>query len=152
MAYEMRISDWSSDVCSSDLQVTNFVAGNYRACNWNNLKVVGHADRSGSNAYNNTLSQARASNVADMLRPVVPGANVTVELRGEEAPRLPPEACVPEFQYRSFDIPARIAGVRTMQKSVTFLAAERFIASTCTFAMTKTAGPRVQKKGISERT
>src|SRR3546814_11312915 len=83
MAYEMRISDWSSDVCSSDLQVTNFVAGNYRACNWNNLKVVGHADRSGSNAYNNTLSQARASNVADMLRPAVPGANVTVDFRGE---------------------------------------------------------------------
>src|SRR3546814_7049352 len=27
-AYEMRISDWSSDVCSSDLVAFNLVAGN----------------------------------------------------------------------------------------------------------------------------
>src|SRR3546814_1304649 len=107
MAYEMRISDWSSDVCSSDLQVTNFVAGNYRACNWNNLKVVGHADRSGSNAYNNTLSQARASNVADMLRPAVPGANVTVEFRGEEEPRVTTEDGVRELQNRRVEILVR---------------------------------------------
>src|SRR3546814_17197858 len=29
-AYEMRISDWSSDVCSSDLQLRAFFANEYR--------------------------------------------------------------------------------------------------------------------------
>src|SRR3546814_19596096 len=29
MAYEMRISDWSSDVCSSDLTDCHFGTGNY---------------------------------------------------------------------------------------------------------------------------
>src|SRR3546814_8353294 len=31
-AYEMRISDWSSDVCSSDLIGGSFGAGNYAMC------------------------------------------------------------------------------------------------------------------------
>src|SRR3546814_7853324 len=29
-AYEMRISDWSSDVCSSDLIHLNYIPGSYR--------------------------------------------------------------------------------------------------------------------------
>src|SRR3546814_5155721 len=29
-AYEMRISDWSSDVCSSDLQIGDYIAPNAR--------------------------------------------------------------------------------------------------------------------------
>ncbi len=87
--------------------MVNFITGNYRACNWNNLTVVGHADRSGSNAYNNTLSQKRAINVADMLRPAVPGANVTVEYRGEEEPRVPTEDGVREPQNRRVEILVR---------------------------------------------
>src|SRR3546814_15449316 len=41
-AYEMRISDWSSDVCSSDLRVHRILA---RA-----LKRLGHRDRHAVNA------------------------------------------------------------------------------------------------------
>src|SRR3546814_8931132 len=35
-AYEMRISDWSSDVCSSDLKAT----GPNRACDFRSGKVI----------------------------------------------------------------------------------------------------------------
>src|SRR3546814_6259117 len=36
-AYEMRISDWSSDVCSSDLQMEHFSRGQPIACGPINL-------------------------------------------------------------------------------------------------------------------
>lgn len=88
-------------------QVIDFIAGNYEICDWDNLTVVGHADRSGSNAYNLGLSEARANNVADMLRPAVPGSNVTVEFRGEEEPRVPTEDGVRELQNRRVEILVR---------------------------------------------
>ena len=88
-------------------QVVSFIAGNYGACNWGDLTVVGHADKSGSNSYNNKLSQERADNVAEMLRPAVPGANVTVEFRGEEDPRVPTEDGVREPQNRRVEIKVR---------------------------------------------
>lgn len=85
-------------------QVVDFIAEFYRACNWRELTVVGHADKSGSNSYNMKLSQERANNVADMLRPAVPGATVTVEYRGEEEPRVPTEDGVREPQNRRVEI------------------------------------------------
>ena len=88
-------------------QVVDFVAANYAICNWGDLTVIGHADKSGSNAYNLGLSEERANNVADMLRPSVPNANVTVEFRGEEEPRVPTEDGVRELQNRRVEIQVR---------------------------------------------
>lgn len=88
-------------------QVVDFIAGNYQRCNWSSLTVVGHADKSGGNSYNLGLSEQRASNVADMLRPAVPGAGVSVEFKGEEEPRVPTEDGVRELQNRRVEIQPR---------------------------------------------
>src|SRR3546814_5022180 len=37
-AYEMRISDWSSDVCSSDLADAHFAVWNYATSEWELLE------------------------------------------------------------------------------------------------------------------
>src|SRR3546814_10889044 len=43
-AYEMRISDWSSDVCSSDLDDIAWGGGSYRSEKWGeDLAAVGMA-------------------------------------------------------------------------------------------------------------
>lgn len=54
------------------------------------LEVVGHADRAGSTAYNNRLSENRARNVADALSARgVPMDRMTVDWKGEMDPRVP---------------------------------------------------------------
>ena len=88
-------------------QVIDFIAANAGACNWSSYNLIGHADKSGSNAYNMRLSEARANNVADMLRPAVPNATVTVEFKGEEEPRVPTEDGVRELQNRRVEIQVR---------------------------------------------
>jgi outer membrane protein OmpA-like peptidoglycan-associated protein len=58
-----------------------------QACGWRNLEVAGHADASGAAAFNQSLSEARARNVADLLR----GAGVPAEamtVRGYGKTRL----------------------------------------------------------------
>lgn len=88
-------------------QVISFIQGNYQACRWNGFTVVGHADRSGSNAYNEALSQERARNVADMLTAAVPGASVTTDFKGESEPRVPTADGVREPQNRRVEIQTR---------------------------------------------
>ncbi len=88
-------------------QVVDFIAANYEICDWGDLTVVGHADKSGGNSYNLRLSEARAGNFADMLRPAVPNANITVEFRGEEEPRVPTEDGVRELQNRRVEVIVR---------------------------------------------
>lgn len=101
--------EWDNPVppATEAQQVVDFIAANRAACNWINLTVIGHADKSGSNSYNMKLSQERANNVADMLRPAVPSASVTVEFRGEEEPRVPTEDGVRELQNRRVEIKVR---------------------------------------------
>ena len=101
--------EWDNPVppATEAQQVVDFVAANYEVCNWGDLTIIGHADKSGSNSYNMRLSEARANNVADMLRPAVPSANVTVEFRGEEEPRVPTEDGVRELQNRRVEIQVR---------------------------------------------
>lgn len=101
--------EWNNPVppAAEAQQVVNFIAGNYERCGWSSLTVVGHADKSGSSTYNMGLSQDRASNVAEMLRPAVPSANVAVEYRGEEEPRVPTDDGVRELQNRRVEIKTR---------------------------------------------
>jgi OOP family OmpA-OmpF porin len=64
--------------------VAQATAQQVQACGWTNLEVHGHADASGSLGYNQALSEARASNVAELLRNSgVPAQMLTVKGYGK---------------------------------------------------------------------
>src|SRR3546814_4051697 len=66
----MRISDWSSDVCSSDLAAStldNAISAYNRGCTGTQVMLAGHADRSGSATYNVGLSNRRNDAVRSYL-------------------------------------------------------------------------------------
>ncbi len=79
-----------AEVPASAGQTLDFVNETAAACNWSQLDVVGHTDRSGSDAYNEGLSQARAQAVADFLVSMgVDSASITTNWKGESEPRVP---------------------------------------------------------------
>jgi len=82
-----------------------FVTSNAGVCNWRNVGVTGHADRSGSDEYNMGLSQRRADAVADLLAAggVARGA-LEVSAKGESQPRVPTADGVRELQNRRVEI------------------------------------------------
>src|SRR3546814_12050538 len=63
----MRISDWSSDVCSSDLAILNEAIEILKRYPDLSVEVAGHTDSKGTDAYNQALSERRASAVYDYL-------------------------------------------------------------------------------------
>jgi OmpA-OmpF porin, OOP family len=64
--------------------ILNTVIGDYRRTNQNRVNVVGHTDTSGSPAYNQRLSERRATAVRDALvSRGVPAAQVTTRGVGE---------------------------------------------------------------------
>jgi OmpA-OmpF porin, OOP family len=83
--------EFDSSVPPADAaQTIDFIANNMRPCGWNGLAVTGHADRSGSDAYNDALSIRRANAIAGMLTGAgVSGSALTVSGRGEREPRVP---------------------------------------------------------------
>lgn len=98
--------DFDSAVPGADAADTvDFVAQNAGPCGWNSYRIVGHTDRSGSNAYNEALSQRRAEAVANLLtsRGIARGA-MTLEAMGEESPRVPTADGVRELQNRRVEI------------------------------------------------
>ena len=52
------------------------------------MTIAGHTDSSGSDAYNDQLSRARAEAVAEALAARGLGDNVSVEWYGERRPRI----------------------------------------------------------------
>jgi len=69
------------------------------------IGVTGHADRSGSDAYNMALSLRRANAVKDALvREGIPAANITVVGRGESQPLVQTPDGVREPQNRRVEI------------------------------------------------
>lgn len=74
----------------SSTQTIDAVATNYRTCGWRNLTVTGHADRAGSDGYNDALSIRRAQAVSSLLSARGVGSeNLAVEAKGESQPRVP---------------------------------------------------------------
>lgn len=53
------------------------------------VTVVGHTDAKGSNAYNLDLGQRRADTVAQRLRTLIPGVQITATSQGESQPIAP---------------------------------------------------------------
>lgn len=75
------------DINTGAAAVLDSVAQEIRSRSTNGLHVVGHADRSGTNAYNMRLATRRANAIKDALvARGVDGASITTESRGEENP------------------------------------------------------------------
>jgi len=69
------------------------------------IAITGHADRSGTDAYNMALSQRRANAVRDALvREGVPGNRISTAARGESQPLVPTADGVREPQNRRTEI------------------------------------------------
>jgi OOP family OmpA-OmpF porin len=69
------------------------------------IVIAGHADRSGSEAYNQALSERRARNVAQALgQRGIPASTMTLEAYGEIRPRVPTADGVREPQNRRVEI------------------------------------------------
>ncbi len=76
-----------------------------KAGNRTRIGVTGHADRSGSDAYNMALSLRRANAVKDQLvREGIPATGITVVGRGESQPLVPTADGVREPQNRRVEI------------------------------------------------
>jgi outer membrane protein OmpA-like peptidoglycan-associated protein len=89
-------------------QTADFVARNAGPCGWSNFAVTGHADRSGSDAYNIGLSRRRAEAVAGLLASAgIPRASISTDALGEEQPRVPTADGVREPQNRRVEITVR---------------------------------------------
>ncbi len=86
-------------------EIVSYVTENAGPCNWSSFQVVGHTDRSGSNAYNLELSQRRADAVANLMTSRgIPQSALDTTANGEENPRVPTADGVRELQNRRVEI------------------------------------------------
>lgn len=83
--------DWDSIVLPDAAMATlDSVVSNLAGCGWAGLVVTGHTDRSGSDAYNESLSVRRATAVASQLETRGVGrGQLQVSGRGESEPKVP---------------------------------------------------------------
>ena len=87
------------------------IAQNRAQCGWGPLTITGHADKSGSDAYNNGLSQRRANNIAAALERLgVPRGDMTVVAKGEGQPKVDTADGVREPANRRVEILAQDRG------------------------------------------
>ncbi|WP_178130582.1 OmpA family protein [Reyranella sp. CPCC 100927] len=87
------------------LQTVQQAAAAAKSGNKTSVSVTGHADRSGSDAYNMALSMRRANAVKDALvREGIPASSMQVVARGEGEPLVPTADGVREPQNRRVEI------------------------------------------------
>src|SRR3546814_6043750 len=80
-AYEMRISDWSSDVCSSDLEVALFTAGSDEKRDFLRLLGVQHIYDSRSLAYADEILADTGGKGVDVVLNSLAGEAINRNLR-----------------------------------------------------------------------
>ncbi len=98
----------SSEVPAEAAQTINFARDNYRECAWRGFTVTGHADRSGSDAYNVGLSEERAQAVVNAMTSAgIPADMIASSAEGESNPRVATDDGVREPQNRRVEITAR---------------------------------------------
>jgi outer membrane protein OmpA-like peptidoglycan-associated protein len=98
--------DWNSaQVTPEGANIIREAATNAKTLNVTRLEVTGHADRSGSPAYNQKLSLRRAQAVKNALVQLgVPDNEISVVGKGESAPLVPTADGVREPQNRRVEI------------------------------------------------
>ena len=101
--------DWDrADLTDRARQIIAEAAENSRRVQVTRIEVAGHADRSGTPAYNQRLSQRRADNVAaELVRRGVQRNIITVQAFGESRPLVPTADGVREPQNRRVEIVLR---------------------------------------------
>jgi OmpA-OmpF porin, OOP family len=94
-----------ADLTPVTMAVLDQVAADYASGRPTRVTLSGHADRSGTEAYNDALSEQRAQNVARaLLARGVPERALDVQWFGERQPRIPTEDGVREPQNRRVEI------------------------------------------------
>ena len=94
-----------ADLTPEGRQVVQQAATASKTNNVVRLEVTGHADRSGSDAYNQRLSQRRAETVrTELVRNGVREADIAVFAKGEREPLVPTPDGVREPQNRRVEI------------------------------------------------
>jgi OOP family OmpA-OmpF porin len=94
-----------ADISPVTMQVLRQVAADFKAGKISRVVVAGHADRSGSPAYNMRLSERRARVAAAELASLgVPSEIMKIEWYGETRPRVPTADGVREAQNRRVEV------------------------------------------------
>ena len=98
--------DWDkADLTARAQQIIAEAAKNANAVKATKIDVAGHADKSGTPAYNQTLSLKRANNVAaELVRLGVPKAEIAITAYGDTRPLVPTAPGVREPQNRRVEI------------------------------------------------
>lgn len=95
-------------VPDSSQETLQVIASNMAPCGWNGFDIVGHTDRSGSDAYNVALANRRAEAVAAALAATGIGqGTMATSGKGESEPRVPTEDGVRNPTNRRVEISAR---------------------------------------------
>lgn len=101
--------DWDVDTPPAEAQTTiQQVVANRASCGWSRLSVTGHADASGSDAYNVGISTRRANNIAAMLEAAgVAATDLVVTGKGESELKIQTADGVREPMNRRVEISAQ---------------------------------------------
>ena len=94
-----------ADISPVTMQVLRQVAADFKAGKISRVVIAGHADRSGSPAYNMRLSERRARvAAAELVSLGVPSEIMKIEWYGETRPRVPTADGVREAQNRRVEV------------------------------------------------
>jgi outer membrane protein OmpA-like peptidoglycan-associated protein len=98
--------DWNkADIRPEAQRIIETAAANRKTANVTRLEVTGHADRSGSDRYNERLSMRRAEAVrAELVRLGVPASEIAIFAKGEREPLVQTPDGVREPQNRRVEI------------------------------------------------
>lgn len=104
--------DWDADTPLPEASGTiSQITDNRAACGWSKFSVVGHTDKSGSDAYNDGLSQRRAGSIAAMMEAGgIAASDIATEGRGESQVMVETADGVREPQNRRVEITAVSSG------------------------------------------
>ncbi|HJS31899.1 MAG TPA: OmpA family protein, partial [Alphaproteobacteria bacterium] len=98
--------DWDrADITAEGQRVIEQAAASAKAGNVTRITATGHADRSGSDRYNQRLSERRGNNVkAALVRQGIPENQIVVVGKGETQPLVPTADGVREPQNRRVEV------------------------------------------------